>query len=88
MRYAWIRQHVDCFPIAPMCELLGVSRSGYYDSIDRPPSKRAGRTAKIHQSVRQVFDESHAIYGPTKVAKCSKSTRSWRTLAATRWPRQ
>ena len=69
MRYAWIRQHVDCFPIAPMCELLGVSRSGYYDSIDRPPSKRAGRTAKIHQSVRQVFDESHAIYGPTKVAK-------------------
>lgn len=52
-----------------MCELLGVSRSGYYDSIERPPSPRAERTAKIHASVRRVFEESHAIYGPAKVAE-------------------
>jgi len=69
MRYAWIREHVDCFPVALMCELLGVSRSGYYDSIDRPTSQRAKRTAQIRESVRQVFDESHAIYGPAKVAE-------------------
>lgn len=69
MKYAWIREHVDCFPIAQMCELLGVSRSGYYDSIDRPVSPRAERTAKIRESVRQVFDESHAIYGPAKIAE-------------------
>lgn len=69
MKYAWITEHRDSFPIAMMCQLLEVSRSGYYDSIDRPESPRAQRTAKIHESVRQVFDERHAIYGPAKVAK-------------------
>ena len=69
MKHAWITKHRDSFPIALMCQLLGVSRSGYYDSIDRPVSRRAQRTAKIHASVLRVFDESHAIYGPAKVAE-------------------
>jgi putative transposase len=52
-----------------MCELLNVSRSGYYDSLDRPVSKRAERTAKIRESVRQLFEESHTIYGPAKIVQ-------------------
>ena len=69
MKYAWISEHRDSFPIGLMCELLSVSRSGYYDSLDRPLSQRAQRTAKIHESVRQVFEERHAIYGPAKIAQ-------------------
>lgn len=69
MKYAWITKHRDSFPIALMCRLLKVSRSGYYDSVDRPMSKRARRTEKIRQSVRQVFNENYAIYGPAKVTK-------------------
>ena len=69
MKYAWITEHRDSFPIATMCELLQVSRSGYYASVDRLPSKRAERTLKIHEAVRQVFEEHHMIYGPAKVAK-------------------
>lgn len=69
MKYAWISKHRDSFPIGLMCELLSVSRSGYYDSMDRPLSQRAQRTAKIRESVRQVFEERHAIYGPAKIAQ-------------------
>ncbi len=69
MKHAWITEHRDSFPIALMCELLGVSRAGYYDPIDRSPSQRAERTAKIHASVRQVFGESHTIYSPAKIAE-------------------
>jgi putative transposase len=52
-----------------MCELLKVSRSGYYDSVDRPISLRAKRTQKIHASVHQVFHENQAIYGSAKIAQ-------------------
>jgi len=69
MKYAWIKQHRDSFPIALMCPLLKVSRSGYYDSVDRPTSKRAQRTAKIRESVRQVFNANHAIYGSAKIVE-------------------
>lgn len=69
MKYAWITQHKDSLPIVLMCELLGVSRSGYYDSVDRPVSPRAQRTAKIRASVHQVFHEKHAIYGAPKIAE-------------------
>lgn len=69
MKYAWITKHRDSFPIVLMCQALNVSRSGYYDSVDRPPSPRAKRTQKIRESVRQVFDESHAIYGSLKIAE-------------------
>ena len=68
MKYAWITEHRDSFPVARMCQLLKVSRSGYYASVDRPRSKRSKRTAKIHKSVRQVFEASDTIYGPQKIA--------------------
>jgi len=69
MKYAWITEHRDSFPIALMCRVLAVSRSGYYDSIDRVPSKRAERTQKIRESVCRVFDENHTIYGSAKITK-------------------
>jgi putative transposase len=69
MKYAWITKHRDSFPIVLMCLLLKVSRAGYYDSVDRPTSNRAARTAKIRQCVRHVYDESHAIYGSAKIAE-------------------
>lgn len=79
MKYAWIRKHQDSFPIALMCELLKVSRSGYYASIDRPLSQRAKRTARIRQAVREIFDENHAIYGPAKIAETLKEPSSLET---------
>lgn len=69
MKYAWITQHCDSFPVSVMCAVLGVSSSGYYDSIGRPPSDRARRHERIQQAVEQVHAESHGIYGSAKVAE-------------------
>ena len=35
MKHAWIKRHRDQFPVATMCRLLKVSRSGYYASVER-----------------------------------------------------
>jgi putative transposase len=55
-----------------MCEVLNVSPSGYYDSLERPPSERAKRHERIQRAVEQVHAESHGVYGSYKVAKTLK----------------
>ena len=69
MKYAWISQHSDSFPIALMCDVFNVSTSGYYASVDRAPSPRAQRRARIDAAVRQVHASSHGVYGSAKIAR-------------------
>ena len=69
MKYAWIHEHRDSLPVAPMCEALDVSTSGYYAWIDREPSPRAVRHERIRQSVREAHAQSHGVYGSHKIAQ-------------------
>ena len=45
MKYARINQHRNEFPITGMCRVLGVSRSGFYDSWNLLQSERSKRPA-------------------------------------------
>lgn len=74
MKYAWIGEHCDSYPVALMCEVLEVSKSGYYDSLDRQPSERARRHARIQAAVREVHAQSHGIYGSYKIAQQMKQS--------------
>lgn len=52
-----------------MCEVLRVSKSGYYHSVGRPVAPRAQRTARIRTAVQQVHAASRGIYGSAKIAQ-------------------
>jgi putative transposase len=52
-----------------MCHVLEVSASGYYTWLDRRPSPRARRSARIRQAVREVHADSQGIYGSVKIAR-------------------
>jgi putative transposase len=69
VKYSWITQHRDLYPIVLLCEALDVSKAAYYDSLRREPSPRAQRRQRIHAAVRAVHAEPHAIYGSTKIAR-------------------
>jgi len=69
VKYAWISEHRDSFPVALMCAALAVSTSGYYASVDREPSPRARRRERIDAAVRQVHAASHGVYGSYKIAQ-------------------
>ena len=69
MKYAWIREHRDSFPVIVACQVLEVSTSGYYAWLDREPSPRARRTARIREAVREVHAESHGVYGSMKITE-------------------
>ncbi|TWT60937.1 IS3 family transposase [Rubinisphaera italica] len=69
MKYAWIAEHRIEFSITEMCRVLKVSRSGYYDSLDRPQSERAKRTLRVREAVAQVHQETDEIYGSRKITE-------------------
>ncbi len=69
MKYAWIAQQRDSYPVAVLCNVLNVSTSGYYASQQRPLSPRAERHERIQQAVRLVHAESHGVYGSQKIAR-------------------
>ena len=50
-----------------MCELLDVSRQGYYDWVDRPASPLSIRRDQIIAAIRQAHAESHCRYGSPNI---------------------
>lgn len=68
MKYAWIQEHRDSFPVSVMCRVLQVSTSGFYKSRRATPSRRAQRTEAIKASIRVIYEQSNGIYGSYKIA--------------------
>ena len=67
MRYAWIAEHRDSWPIAAMCRTLRVSPSGFYDWRSRKPSARSLLRDRIALAVAESHAESHQVYGYRRV---------------------
>lgn len=63
----FIRDHREEFPISLMCEVIGVSRGGYYSWLRRPESKRGIEDRKLKIEIRSIHAESKRIYGSPKV---------------------
>ena len=55
------------FEVTMMCRLLQVSRSGFYEWLDRPPSESAQRRAELTVLVEYEFDQSAGTYGYRRV---------------------
>lgn len=53
--------------MAVMCRVLEVSRSGYYDWVDRPESDRVKRHRDLTVKIRQAHIESRKIYGSPRI---------------------
>ena len=67
MSYGFIRDHVAVFPVSTMCEVLEVSRSGYYDWVSRPESARAAADRAIAAEIRAAHSNSRGRYGSPRV---------------------
>jgi putative transposase len=65
--YAFIRDHVAAFPISVMCEVLQVSRSGYYDWAGRKESAHAAADRVLAAEIRAAHAGSRGRYGSPRV---------------------
>ena len=69
MRFAWIQGQQNQHSRSDLCQVLGVSRSGYYDWRDRPKSKRQEQSEQLAQQVRQAHIDSDRSYGTVRIYK-------------------
>lgn len=61
------------FPITTMCEILEVSRSGYYAWKDRSESARDAKNRVLVVDIRAAFERSEQTYGSPRVYRVLKS---------------
>lgn len=71
MKYAFIRDKGRRFSVTRLCAALGVSRSGYYEWLGRPASRRATEDRALLDRIRLLHRQSREAYGAYK---------TWRVL--------
>ena len=69
MKYAFIKDHRQHYPLVRLCEALDVSSSGYHDWLDRPESHRDQENRRLTDKIAGFHRQSNGIYGSPKIHK-------------------
>jgi len=67
MRYKFMRDHREVFPVSPMCRVLEVGRSGFYAWLNRPESLRSREDLRLIDEIKTVHTGSRQTYGSPRV---------------------
>jgi|SRR5579859_6045474 len=67
MKYQFIEQHKQRFPIVVMCHVLEVAESGFYAWRRRPICRRQREDALLTQEIEQVFTSHQGRYGSPRI---------------------
>jgi putative transposase len=64
---AYIDDHKGCYGVEPICRVLPIAPSTYYQHTKCPRSARAIRDAQLKVEIRRVHGEHFGVYGARKV---------------------
>jgi transposase InsO family protein len=67
VKFTFIAAEKACWPVAILCRVLEVSRSGFYGWRRRAPSAHARRDARLQVLVGESFARSRRTYGSPRV---------------------
>ena len=67
MKHRFIEDHRQRYGVKVLCEVLHVSRSGYYAARRRAPSARRRRQTKLTERIREIHAASRETYGAPRV---------------------
>lgn len=57
------------YPVPLLCQMLSISRSGYYSWRRRPPSRRALEDTRLEVEIKAAHRRTREIYGPDRLQK-------------------
>jgi transposase InsO family protein len=67
--FSFIEQHREAWPVAVMCNTLGVSPAGFYAWLQRPMSAQQQRRDSLLVEIRAVHAEVKQRYGSPRIYK-------------------
>ena len=67
MRFCFIEDHRNAYPVRTLCAVLEVSPSGYYAWRNRPESARHVADRGLAGDIRRIHAETRAVYGSPRV---------------------
>lgn len=73
MKFAFMQQHLCDVPVDAACDVLEVSRSGYYAWRDRPQSGQGRRREVLAAKVHEIHAGNRGVYGSPRVHKALKA---------------
>jgi len=67
VKYQFIVDHDQAYPVTLLCRVLGVVRSGYYRWRQRPLGKRKMADMILSMHIRDIFKQSRDTYGSYRI---------------------
>jgi putative transposase len=58
--------------VEPICHVLEIAPSTYYDAKARPPSPRARRDAELAPQLKALWQRNYSVYGRRKLTKAAR----------------
>lgn len=69
MRFQYLKENQDKYNIKKACKTLSISRSGFYEYLNRKPSKRMLDNEVLSAEIRKIFEEHKGRYGSIRISK-------------------
>ena len=67
LRYRFIQQHCGQFAVATLCNVMQVTRSGYYAWLKRPKSNRSTQNEQLVKQIKDIHQQSRQTYGSPRI---------------------
>lgn len=66
-RFGFIKVYGTEFGVRYLCQWFAVSKSGYYDWLKRPVSRREREDQRLLPEIHSIFEASRGVYGSPRV---------------------
>jgi len=67
VRFQFLKENQNKYKIKKACKILKISRSGYYDYLQRKKSKRTIENEALTEMIEDIFHENKGRYGARRI---------------------
>jgi transposase InsO family protein len=73
VKFRFVQEYRETFRVGKMCEVLKVSRSGYYAWRNRGPSEREQEDRRLAAQIREIHEANRKVYGSPRIYSALRS---------------